>query len=89
MLDAQNSAKEAGSIKGTSQGGGMSTYGKGGQRDKSGWWYGHLREGRTRFRGTHSVEALDIWGWLPQPRLASNVCDLYSSVQKTMSPMSK
>lgn len=37
----------------------------------------------------YSVGALDVWGWLPQPRLASNVWDLYNSVQKTMSPMSK
>lgn len=37
----------------------------------------------------YSVGALGVWGWLPQPRLASNVWDLYNSVQKTMSPMSK
>lgn len=77
--DAQVSAKEVGSTKGTGQGRGRE----------------HLGEGRTRCRnGKYGVGMLDSWGWLTQPRLASNVCDLYSSrtvisVRKTSSSVSK
>lgn len=51
------------------------------------------REGRCR-SGKYSVWMLDSWGWLTQPRLASNGHDFCSSramisVQRTASSVSK